>query len=81
MSFIKGGVCAETFKAEKLISKLRPFNGVNSNSILIMDNALIHHAQDVVQLLESLGVLVYFLPPYSPVYNPNEELFPRFSLF
>ena len=80
MSFIEGGVCAETFKAfieEKLISKLRPFNCVNSNSILIMDNASIHHAQDVVQLVESLGVLVYFLPPYSPDYNPIEELFSK----
>ncbi len=43
-----------------------------------MDNASIHHVQNVVQTLEGLGVLVYFLPPYSPDLNPIQG---RSSLF
>ena len=49
----------------KLSPLMQPLNGVNPNSIIIMDNAAIHHVDGVVELLESLGVLVYFLPPYS----------------
>lgn len=47
------------------------------NSIVIMDNAKIHHGYGVVHLLERLGVLVFYLPPYSPNFNPIEELFSK----
>ena len=42
-----------------------------------MDNTSIHHAEgnEATKLLEDLGVLVYFLSPYSPDMNPIEELF------
>jgi len=33
------------------------------------------HAHDVTTLLSSFGILVLFFPPYSPDYNPIEELF------
>ena len=44
---------------------------------MVMDNASIHHADQIVDSLEDLGVLVYFLPPYSPDLNPIEELFSK----
>ena len=50
-------------------------DGDNPNSIVILDNASIHHAGDSVQLIESIGALVIFLPPYSPDMNPIEEIF------
>ena len=31
-----------------------------------MDNAAIHDMNGVCKILEDLGVLVYYLPPYSP---------------
>jgi transposase len=37
--------------------------------------ASIHHAEDSVELIESIGALVIFLPPYSPDMNPIEETF------
>ena len=52
-----------------------PFDGDNPNSIVILDNESIHHAGDSVQLIESIGALVIFLPPYSPDMNPIEEMF------
>ena len=40
-----------------------------------MDNCAIHHVQQVQQEFESAGIMVIFLPPYSPDYNPCEEMF------
>ena len=42
-----------------------------------MDDAAIHHMNGVCKILEDLGVLVYYLPPYSPDLNPIEELFAK----
>jgi len=52
-----------------------PFNGTNPNSIVVMDNASIHHIDELVELLSGVGVLVKFLPPYSPDINSIEEVF------
>jgi hypothetical protein len=40
-----------------------------------MDNARIHHDNELITLLEELGCHVVFLPPYSPDYNPIETAF------
>ena len=58
-----------------LIPSMLPFNGSNPHSILVMDNCSIHHVQIVVNLLKDAGILVLFLPPYSPDLNPIEEMF------
>lgn len=76
----EGGVTGDIFKKfleEKLVTRLHPFNGSNPHSIIVMDNASIHKVEGVVELLEGLGLIVYFLPPYSPDYNPIEELFAK----
>jgi len=45
------------------------------NSVLVMDNAQIHHDEFLVNLIESIGCKVLFLPPYSPDFNPIETAF------
>lgn len=47
------------------------------SSVVCLDNARIHHAEkDVVTAIcHAHGVLVFFLPPYSPDLNPIEMLF------
>jgi len=40
-----------------------------------MDNARIHHDNELVTLIEGLGCRVVFLPPYSPDYNPIKTAF------
>lgn len=52
------------FVYSQLLSILNPFDGHNRNSVVIMDNAAIHHINDVVQAIDSVGVLIRFLPPY-----------------
>ena len=58
-----------------LLPILMPFNGINSASVVIMDNASIHHVHSNVQLIESIGAKVLFLPPYSPDLAPLEPVF------
>ena len=45
------------------------------DSILIMDNCSVHHVNEVREVLQQAGILVLFLPPYSPDLNPLEEAF------
>ena len=60
-----------------LIPLLRPFNCCNPNSIVIMDNASIHHVYEVSELISQTGALLHFLPPYSPDLNPVEQVFSK----
>ena len=75
------------FVREKVIPFTTPFPG--PRSVLIMDNASIHHhpvshtvvskclliIQDLEALCEEAGVILAYLPPYSPDLNPIEEAF------
>jgi transposase len=45
------------------------------NSVLVMDNAQIHHNEFLVNFIESVGCKILFLPPYSPDLNPIEIAF------
>ena len=63
------------FVRNYLLPILRPFNTINPLSVVIMDNASIHHVQSTIDLIESAGSQVVFLPPYSPDLNPLEPVF------
>ena len=65
------------FVQNNLLPHMMPFDGVNPNSVLVLDNASIHHVDGIMSMVESVGALVLFLPPYSPDYNPIEELFSK----
>lgn len=56
-----------------LVPNMQPFPA--PRSIIILDNCSIHHIQPVKDLLQSVGILLIYLPPYSPDYNPCEEMF------
>ena len=62
------------FVRRDMLPHLMPFDGQSPNSIVIMDNASIHHVDQVTELITSVGALVRFLPPYSPDMNPIEEV-------
>ena len=64
-----------------LLPILMPFDGQSRNSVVIMDNASIHHVEEVIELLTAVGVLVRFLPAYSPDLNPIEEVFAEVTHF
>ena len=63
------------FVQSNILPHLMPFNGTNPHSVLVLDNAAIHHIDGIKTMIEEVGALVLFLPPYSPDYNPIEEAF------
>ena len=66
-----------TFVEKVLLPNLQPFNGINPHSVVIMDNCSIHHVPETVSMIEEVGAMVHFLPPYSPDLNPIEEAFSK----
>ena len=58
-----------------LIPEMEPFDGSIKKSPVILDNCSVHHTTEVKQAFEDAGVLVIYLPPYSPDLNPIEETF------
>ena len=60
-----------------LIPHLCPFDGFSSHSVVILDNCSIHHCREVIGSLKDIGVMIHFLPPYSPDLNPIEEAFSK----
>jgi transposase len=84
MSFVNGNVSGEIFSQFielNLLPHLLPFNGSNPNSIVVQDNASVHYHERVRELINSVGVLLLFLPPYSPDLNPIEETFSAVKSF
>ncbi|MBW3636019.1 MAG: IS630 family transposase [Armatimonadetes bacterium] len=45
-----------------------------SGSVLVLDNARIHHGGNIKALVEQAGCSLLYLPPYSPDFNPIEML-------
>lgn len=71
------GETFETFVSECILPIILPFNGNNPRSILIMDNASIHHCERIDEIITSVGAKILFLPPYSPDLMPLEEVFSK----
>lgn len=44
-------------------------------SIIVIDNASIHHSQTIKELVHDVGHQIEYLPPYSLDFNPIEESF------
>lgn len=77
---VTGGVTGDVFYQfvqQSIVPHLMPFNGSNPHSIVVMDNAAIHHVDGVADLIQATGALIIYLPPYSPDYNPIEHLFSK----
>ena len=74
---VRGSVDGEDFIENSLMVNVMPFNGYNPRSVLIMDNCAIHHTNENAELLRQTGMLIHWLPPYSPDMNPIEEAFSK----
>ena len=68
-----GSVTGDVFEQFVQNSILMPFNGTNEHSIVVMDNASIHQVDGIAELIQGVGAIPLFLPPYSPDFNPIEE--------
>lgn len=66
---VEGGTSGEVFERfvrEHLLPTLC------EGDVVVMDNLAAHHRRVIVELIESVGAEVRFLPPYSPDLNPIE---------
>lgn len=80
----EGNVTGEvfvTFVRNCLLPILQPFNGTNSHSVVVMDNASVHHYEQVLDIITGVGAIIRFLPPYSPELNPIENVFSKVKAF
>lgn len=69
---INGNLFLE-FVRDQVLPSCEPYPG--KRSVLVMDNASIHHSQALKDLCEEHGVRLEYLPPYSPDKNPIESTF------
>ncbi len=78
VDFHKGTVDGDKFAdfvRGSLIPHMQSYDGYASKSIVILDNCTVHHTEEVTELFHSAGIVVIFLPPYSPDFNPIEASF------
>lgn len=69
-----GPTDCEVFRAyvqQVLCPQLRP------GDIVIMDNLSPHKAPDIRQSIEAAGASLLYLPPYSPDFNPIENMWSK----
>ena len=50
---------------------------LNDGDIVVMDNLSSHKASGVVEAIEAVGAEVWYLPPYSPDFNPIEQMWSK----
>jgi transposase len=67
------GARFEWFLKNEILPRCNSFPG--PKSVLIMDNCSTHHGAEVKRLCGARGILLLYLPPYSPDFNPIEEFF------
>ena len=73
-----GPTDTEVFRAyveQVLVPELR------AGDIVIMDNLRPHKSTGIREAIEAAGALVLYLPPYSPDYNPIENLWSKLKQF
>ncbi len=75
---IEGATSGDVFEAyacDILCPTLKP------GDIVIMDNLSAHKRQATIDIIESTGARVRFLPPYSPDLNPIEKMWSKVKEF
>lgn len=62
----------EEYTEEKLVPKLGNYSRREPNSVVLMDNAIIHVSEIVLNAIARAGAILIFTAPYSPDKNPIE---------
>jgi hypothetical protein len=61
------------FVRQDLLPIMKPFP--EACSVLIMDNHSIHHSEELSEMCMEAGIVLLYLPAYSPDMNPIEQSF------
>jgi transposase len=71
---IEGATDAAVFRAyvkHVLVPTLR------KGDIVVMDNLSSHKGAEIEEMIREVGAELWFLPPYSPDFNPNEKMWSK----
>jgi len=63
-----------SFNTLKFIECLQTFS-IPDKSIILLDNVKFHHSKDVLSYCNNRDIRLFFTPPYSPRFNPIENVF------
>jgi transposase len=69
---LEGAMTGEIFRAyvkQFLVPTLK------RGDIVFMDNVSVHKVVGIEEAIEAKGAILFYLPPYSPDFNPIEQLF------
>ncbi len=71
---LEGAMNGEMFRAyvEQFLAPT-----LKRGDIVFMDNVSVHLVDGVEEAIEGRGATLYYLPPYSPDFNPIEQLFSK----
>ena len=50
---------------------------LHAGDIVVMDNLAAHYSSDAIEAIEQAGATAWFLPPYSPDFNPIEQMWSK----
>jgi len=67
---LEGPMTGEMFKAYTEQSLKR-------GDIVFMDNVSVHKVDGIEEAIKARGAILFYLPAYSPDFNPNEQLFAK----
>ncbi len=73
-----GPIDKPSFRAyveQVLVPTLRP------GDVVVLDNLAVHKQPEVRTAIEAAGARLRFLPPYSPDFNPIEQVFAKLKAF
>lgn len=65
----------QTFIEWQLAETLGP------GDIVVLDNLAAHKTSEVIETIRATGAEVWFLPPYSPDFNPIEQMWSKVKSF
>ena len=54
-----------------------PGPGARPGDVVVLDNLAAHKTDGVRQAIAAVGASILYLPPYSPDFNPIEQLFAK----
>lgn len=88
LAFLGQNGILETYVTEGTFNRLKFFDNCKDfalsgicekypgrNSVWILDGARIHCHPSIVRYFRSIGIILIFLPPYTPFFNPIEYVF------
>jgi len=71
---LEGPMNGETFRAyvEQFLAPT-----LKHGDIVFMDNVSLHKVEGIEEAIEARGATLFYLPPYSPDFNPIEQFFSK----